>query len=308
MRHRRVSVVARPRSNCQESLLSDRMLVYGSGQLQWVCRSAREVDGGMEPLMTGGGLDRLSVLHHPTVAVDRAQVYREWRDIVQEFSQRKLGDPSDKLNALEGLAHEFRRGTGDEYLAGLWRRDLICGLSWRQDGSARGSDTLLWNPSRVTPSWSWAKVDGPVGFCYAENCTAEVLDAAIIHNKIEGDYPNARLDILDGITLRARISRMTAAQLVPRFKTVNFDSEPVGFANYLYLDGGYTNPVFGYSPGTDGRTRVFAPDGLRLMELSWGRDGGRQNLAAESRGLVIVPVKGRPDLHMRVGFFEIALE
>jgi len=44
------------------------------------------------------------------------------------------------------------------------------------------------------------------------------------------------------------------------------------------------------------------------MELSWGEFSGRQNVAQESRGLVLLPVADRPNTYRRTGFFVVGLE
>lgn len=293
----------------QESWLSNRLLVYGSRQLQWICHSGREVDGGRKPYELGIESDRPNMVNI-MIQNDESKINTLWQTLVHGFSSRQLGDPSDKLNALEGIAQEFKRATGDQYLAGLWRRNLVSGLSWHQDGTQKGSNAILWNQARASPSWSWVKVDGPVSFSHAENCTATVEDAHIVCNEIKGQYPDARLEVGGFIVLKARVSTLTAAQLMPKFKFVSLDwtSSPSGFANYIYLDGGWSNPQFDRSPGVGGRPRVTGPEALRLMELSWGYQGGRQNVAAESRGLVIIPVLGERYTYWRTGFFVVALE
>src|SRR6266536_300462 len=57
--------------------------------------------------------------------------YDRWYSILVEFRQRKLTYHSDNRLALSGLAKEFALRTGDTYLAGIWRRDIFRGLSWR---------------------------------------------------------------------------------------------------------------------------------------------------------------------------------
>jgi hypothetical protein len=55
---------------------------------------------------------------------------------------------------------------------------------------------------------------------------------------------------------------------------------------------------------------IGAPPDMRFLELSWGKQDGNQNIANESRGLVLVPldVEGRNDVFRRVGFYIVALE
>ena len=80
----------------------------------------------------------------------------EWKEILRRYSSRNLTKPSDKLPALSGLAHEYQMKWGDEYLAGLWRKDLWKSLLWRKN-----EEYTLPEPKRPpeyrAPSWSWVQ-------------------------------------------------------------------------------------------------------------------------------------------------------
>jgi hypothetical protein len=106
------------------------------------------------------------------------------RDLVQESSRRTLKMSGDKLNALEGIVQELRLQTGDEYLAGIWRKRLVSDLSWYQYEAHEGSQALKCNTERTCPSWSWIKTDGPVSFSHAENSNVEVEYARALRNEI----------------------------------------------------------------------------------------------------------------------------
>lgn len=56
--------------------------------------------------------------------------YQVWNDVLQLYAKCSLTKPSDKLVAISGLAKDFALAIGDEYLAGLWRRNLVNGLLW----------------------------------------------------------------------------------------------------------------------------------------------------------------------------------
>ncbi|EXL77394.1 hypothetical protein FOPG_08161 [Fusarium oxysporum f. sp. conglutinans race 2 54008] len=59
--------------------------------------------------------------------------------------------------AMAGIAEMFKKNTGDEYLAGLWRSRIVEGLNWVVlDPTSRPQ-----NSCRVPP-WSWAAVDSSV--------------------------------------------------------------------------------------------------------------------------------------------------
>ncbi|ETS86456.1 hypothetical protein PFICI_00284 [Pestalotiopsis fici W106-1] len=89
-----------------------------------------------------------------------------WGQIIQNYSSRALTNPTDVLPALSGLASEFQRATGDTYVAGLWKMDIIQGLSWnRGELRKKRSDGYLEDPPSLpkqylAPSWSWASILG----------------------------------------------------------------------------------------------------------------------------------------------------
>ncbi|KAF1358181.1 hypothetical protein EJ07DRAFT_157182 [Lizonia empirigonia] len=58
------------------------------------------------------------------------------------------------LPALSGLAKRCADINGDEYLAGLWRKNLFADLLWNAYGDVKRAQ-----PWRA-PSWSWASLDG----------------------------------------------------------------------------------------------------------------------------------------------------
>jgi hypothetical protein len=53
-----------------------------------------------------------------------------WIKIIENYSCRALTKATDSLPALSGIASEFHRATGDTYVAGLWKGDMLRGLCW----------------------------------------------------------------------------------------------------------------------------------------------------------------------------------
>jgi hypothetical protein len=84
--------------------------------------------------------------------------YISWYEDVEEFSGRCLTVSTDKLPALSGLAKETKIVLDDEYLAGLWRRDIYRGILW----GAKHNTKLISPQVDRAPSWSWASLDGRV--------------------------------------------------------------------------------------------------------------------------------------------------
>ncbi|CAK1359297.1 unnamed protein product [Cercospora beticola] len=89
--------------------------------------------------------------------------YDRWRDVISQFSRRKLTFEQDVFAAVSGLAsmwHDKRQSEG-RYLAGLWEADLLRGLLWVCADNSEGMEVL--RPTRyLAPSWSWASVRRPV--------------------------------------------------------------------------------------------------------------------------------------------------
>ena len=79
-----------------------------------------------------------------------------WLRIIENYTERHLTNPSDKLVALSGVASYFQEKIGDAYLAGLWRSTFLLDLLWSTNY------TEIPKPSDYrAPSWSWASIDGP---------------------------------------------------------------------------------------------------------------------------------------------------
>ncbi|KAI1778787.1 HET-domain-containing protein [Hypoxylon cercidicola] len=114
-----------------------------------------------------------------------------WLRIIENYSSRELTKPADALPALSGLAREFHRATGDTYVAGLWKMDIVQGLSWSRsplrrklpNGYVQEEPTLP--ETYLAPSWSWASILGRTVICTADTQFdsvkrfAEVIDISI---------------------------------------------------------------------------------------------------------------------------------
>jgi hypothetical protein len=82
--------------------------------------------------------------------------HERWLSIVEEYSAKMITHPTDRLPALSGIAQIMQERTGDEYIAGLWRRDLVAGLLWARVYTRSRASTY------VAPTWSWASFLGPI--------------------------------------------------------------------------------------------------------------------------------------------------
>lgn len=132
----------------QESLISPRLLRYGTQQMSWKCNHLEENANG--PLISR------SKQLGPRSA--------KWTSIVTDYTARTLTYNSDRLAALAGYAKLLgTKRPYDEYLAGLWKSELLEGLLWYRCAK---SDPNPRPTSYYAPSWSWASIDSAVRFTY----------------------------------------------------------------------------------------------------------------------------------------------
>jgi hypothetical protein len=107
------------------------------------------------------------------------EVYRSWFSAIPGYLLREFKFETDRLPGISGLASRIHAATGDTYMAGLWKRQLIRGLCWSLVGGGRHSGII--SDSRA-PSWSWAKMKGPSEIQYPPlspdmETLVEVIDA-----------------------------------------------------------------------------------------------------------------------------------
>jgi hypothetical protein len=132
----------------QEKLLSPRTISWGERGIVWECRT-----GTKSEFLPNGFSNRL--LTKPQLVCPEDQSF-DWTEIILQYSMMNLTLASDKLPALSGIARRQYEVTGDDYLAGMWRRDLAYQLAWSK------FHPRVERPAWRAPTWSWVSVDGPV--------------------------------------------------------------------------------------------------------------------------------------------------
>lgn len=203
----------------QERAMSTRILHFGKDQLFWECSTGVWAEDSSLGLRTKSKTtdavskfrdafrtisedvdqakavvySRRRVRLHPRFQLmeDRSHMtqlchrrpYGPWYELVEQYTKRAMTYESDKLPALVGLATKFAEHIGkDEYVAGLWREDLLAGLLWSAGNFHQWAvKHVLSSSTHRAPSWSWASVDGAVGYPDGFICryTAEVLDVQV---------------------------------------------------------------------------------------------------------------------------------
>ncbi|KAF2730531.1 hypothetical protein EJ04DRAFT_515191 [Polyplosphaeria fusca] len=170
----------------QESLMSPRLLKFGSYNLGWECLLYGSTDQrgvalvrekhAMGPMMR-------QILQRPQEGVkgigNQHWINREWTGTVEEYSRRRLTVHSDRLPAIAAVAEIYGRVSGyTHYFAGLWGEDFIGQLLWTTNETDASTGVY------TAPSWSWASVDVAVEyphsfFAYIDSCYLEILSCAI---------------------------------------------------------------------------------------------------------------------------------
>ena len=149
----------------QESVLSSRILIYSSWQLQWQCQSRKKWDGGragyfitdLSELAAAENLQFEDESSNCNIPETQNSPWTNWRNLVSEYSKRGLTKPSDKLPALAGVASRYQNDTNDIYCAGLWKANLLTGLKWQVAEPADHRPNIY-----RAPTWSWASVFGTI--------------------------------------------------------------------------------------------------------------------------------------------------
>jgi hypothetical protein len=166
----------------QEGLLPNRLLHYTSSQMIWKCCEKQTFERGVtksvqdevaktlkydDDISFGSGwLWRLDTFmqfkkfpdylpsnpNYPLIS--NQEIFRLWYHLIEDYTQREFTCKNDRLVAFSGLARIFGNMIrSHEYVAGLWKSDLIRGLIWHTEGAKL---VPRQSPNSVFPSWSWA--------------------------------------------------------------------------------------------------------------------------------------------------------
>jgi Heterokaryon incompatibility protein (HET) len=147
----------------QEYLLSPRIVQFTEHELVWGCNQLASCECQPYPNRSNGGFGAKHSFEHAFETArwehkkDQHSLFGIWRDVVTQYSTKQLSVASDRLPALSGLAHRLQPPSDGNYLAGLWKDDLLNELAWRTI-----PNTLVRKPGFRAPTWSWASVESPV--------------------------------------------------------------------------------------------------------------------------------------------------
>ena len=139
----------------QEHALSGRIIHFAEGEMIWECPTEMTSEDG-HPIRNNC---HSMIKECQKQRLENPENY--WRFLVRAYSGRRLSYPKDKLPAIAGMADNYHEITNQEYLAGLWRENLLVDLVWSSWGWEEAD-----KPPKILlgPSWSWASIDGGVAF------------------------------------------------------------------------------------------------------------------------------------------------
>jgi len=183
----------------QERHLSPRIIHFAERQIYWECNEGLcsetytkrdPVDYYFRPSKTKRALSQLvqyqhedsilplqasvAPIHSLALKNSSQSLYNLWYDIVAIYSSCSLTKRTDKLVAISGIARELRirlNVPDADYIAGLWRQNLLYGLLWQTPAITTSNRRALRprntpDEAHRAPTWSWASLDCEVSINY----------------------------------------------------------------------------------------------------------------------------------------------
>ena len=227
----------------QERVLSPRILHFSSTSIAWECSGSCTT---LDTVSRIGKALRLPFVQKNTFSgpnVDLsalpAQMHNEymtlWKDIVREYSKRKLSYAQDKLPALAGIASKIAERSGKTYFAGLWAEHLLpTGLLWSREFAT----IPLTRPQYRAPSWSWASIDSPVAWSKSLPEGDVGLEAEIIRCQISLSSNISPFGAVSGgyIEIKGPLKRVTVTRVGSEQLLKGQSLTPFAFAQWDALE------------------------------------------------------------------------
>lgn len=158
----------------QERFLAPRTLHFGASQIYWECSKLVACESFPFGMPLEGLVFGNEIAQAKCFVIREGQKQDEkywnqfstfWQNIVSHYSQARLTNEEDKLVAISGVARFCHNRTGDQYIAGLWKRNLHHHLLWFGVRHVEPSATAATSLKKyIAPTWSWASSNRPVLF------------------------------------------------------------------------------------------------------------------------------------------------
>jgi hypothetical protein len=144
----------------QERLLSPRFLHFGEHEMIWECMEHLTCECGGLNLSDSSRLkwlapkDRFHPYSLQLVNWGKHRGPPVWHAVVSDYSHMALTKSTDIFPAISGLAKSIIETTGWEYVAGLWKENIIVDMVWTTQQPRLVSRCVPWR----APTFSWASV------------------------------------------------------------------------------------------------------------------------------------------------------
>ena len=289
----------------QERLLAPRVLHFGKRQLLWECNHLRACElypKGMRATNRSSSdvsnTDKFlkesvtTILHGVSDnALTSTQMHEVWNDLVQHYTRCNLTMSKDKLVAISGIVKCLQPSFKIDYLAGLWRDDLLEQLLWHVD-EARRYLAGEKRPEYRAPSWSWASIDAPIRQTKRYFYQEVVHMATIIEAHVTPVTEDATGQVADGyVRLRAPLFPVNVD-----ISKRPFYSKP--FCSVLFWDWGKLESISHINPDILPRSAVERLQFVPLLTESRPCGGA---LTLQIYGLILNPVEGKQGVYQRWG-------
>jgi hypothetical protein len=215
----------------QEEYLSTRLLYFGNSKVHFACCSSEWSEGdkainrGRFAGSENNIFDLLESYRGGKTTSDA--VYIMWTEKASHYSSRILTYPTDKLPAIAGVARFVAEAVNDQYIAGLWRKDLTRGLLWVKRTNKRHVKVLP--EPYIAPTWSWAASDVDIYFPRAalKDLIPE-FEVESIRVDVDGENPYGKV--------RGAELVVTSSIITPATSNLVLKHHPNGMHNDRFLD------------------------------------------------------------------------
>ncbi|OCL10840.1 hypothetical protein AOQ84DRAFT_265911, partial [Glonium stellatum] len=171
----------------QETLLAERLVIFGQEQTYWMCTRMLKSEGSSIslPVKETSLASLLGSYHHPNhleaaggLGIARSlslrSLQKRWNSVVETMSRSHFTVKGDILPALMNVVKAYQE-LGESgwfskgYRFGIWLGDLAQGLLWIHDPNMKATSMAKTPTVRVfneykeaAPSWSWVSNAAPV--------------------------------------------------------------------------------------------------------------------------------------------------
>ncbi|EPE31279.1 hypothetical protein GLAREA_12582 [Glarea lozoyensis ATCC 20868] len=315
----------------QETLLAQRLLIYGNESVVWKCqspsankpdwyRSAGFLDYSTSDIIGTRIPDADQGMGVPPVPYDDQNMVKRmmWGNTVCHYNRRDLSNKQDKLPAISAAAEFFSKFLGPEpgdYLAGLWRGTLVYDLLWYIEDDDLGSRDV--SNHLVAPSWSWASVSGRISDSYVSLTaqgkfvsTVDIVSCSVNLSSIRtpfGEVRGGELVILGHLThlligpghdIYGRIenSRLYESDTRKAMEDTKITWDTVDDFKRLMM----TNRLSLLPNGAD----PYVPASVVVLGYTLWEDDCESVWYKTARGLVLQTAPGGSGYYSRIGTFE----